>query len=150
MLNAINCSSRPSVTTVLEVLVGEFLEVLLAVSDGLGVAADQGGDLVQAAVPELGRLNGGVVAPVILTERPLEDLHGVLDIRGIGKANGHGFGPPTWGIWQIPYHRYKRSHFRKVDSASILSKWRRAGPNRQPPGCKPVAPVRRKPFQNRC
>ena len=80
---------------VLEVLVGELLEVLLAVSDGLGVAAEQGGDIVEAAMPELGRLDGGVAAPVVLAERPVEDLHGVLDIRGIGKGNGHGFGPPS-------------------------------------------------------
>ena len=106
---------------VLGVLVGELLEVLLAVSDGLGVAAEQGGDIVEAAMAELGRLDGGVAAPVVLAERAVEDLHGAFDIRRIGKGNGHGFGPPSQGIWHIPYHPYKQSRFREVNSASILN-----------------------------
>jgi hypothetical protein len=46
-------------------------------------------------MPEFGHLDGGVASPVVLAERPVEDLHGEFDIRRIGKGNGHGFGPPN-------------------------------------------------------
>jgi hypothetical protein len=81
-------------SNVLEVSVGELLEVLLAASDGLGIAAEQGGDIVEAAMPEFGGLDSGVTSPVVLAERAVEDLHSEFDIRGIGKGDGHGFGPP--------------------------------------------------------
>ena len=106
-------AARPSDSLVrgdvLGVLVGESLEILLAVSDGLGVAAEQGGDIVEAAMPELGRLDGGVAAAVVLAKGLVEDPHGEFDIRGIGEGDGHSFGPHKQGIWCIPYHRCKQN-----------------------------------------
>ena len=107
-------------SNVLEVSVGKLLEIFLAVSDGLGIAAEQGGEIVEAAMPEFGGLDGGVASPVVLAERPVEDLHGEFDIRRIGKGNGHGFGPPS-GNPVHPLSSYNQSRFREVDSAAILT-----------------------------
>ena len=60
----------------------------------LGSQPSKAGDVVEAAVAELGGLDGGVASPVVLPQRAVEDLHGVLDIRGIREAGGHGAGPP--------------------------------------------------------
>ena len=53
-------------------VIGQVSQVMLSLADGLGVTAEHGGDVFDASVPELGDLDGGVAASVLLGERVVE------------------------------------------------------------------------------
>jgi hypothetical protein len=76
---------------VLERLLLELLQVLLALADGLGVALKQARDVLQTAVVQAFGLNGSVAATVILAQGAVKDLHGLLDIGRIRERDRHGF-----------------------------------------------------------
>jgi hypothetical protein len=64
-------------------VLGEMLEVALPVQDGLGIDAQDLGDVLDPPVAELGRLNGGISSPIVLAQGPVEGPHGLLDVVGI-------------------------------------------------------------------
>src|SRR5205085_1932513 len=79
---------------VVGVLVREFLEVLLALADGLGVTTQDRADVLQAAVAQLGDLRRSVATAVVLAQRPIQGFHGLLNVGGIGEGDSHGISPP--------------------------------------------------------
>src|SRR3954453_14979941 len=69
---------------------GEIVEVALPLADGLGIEAQDLGEVLDPPVAELGRLDGGVPAAIVLAQGPGEGSHGLFDIAGVGGPGGGG------------------------------------------------------------
>src|SRR4029450_13968831 len=61
--------ARPFFTHPLTELVREVIQVLLTLADGLGIASQEGGDILDTPMPELGGLDGRIPPAVPLRER---------------------------------------------------------------------------------
>src|SRR4051794_35995551 len=70
--------------------VGELIEVLPALADRLGIAAQERGDILGAPMAEPGGLEGRIPPAVLLRERVMEHPHRVLDLGAVlhGWASG--------------------------------------------------------------
>jgi len=107
-------------------VVGQCGEVLLALPDGLGVAAQEVGDDLGAAVAELGRLDGDVASAVLLRERVVEHPHRALDLG----AERHGRRSGARGD-VASYDRRAKTPLREVVSSAILRFITSAKPERK-------------------
>src|SRR6266545_369121 len=58
-------------------------QFVLAVADGLGIAAQDGGDVVGTALSEFGGLEGGIAPSILLRERVVEGLHVAFELGAI-------------------------------------------------------------------
>ena len=58
-------------------------EVLLALADGLGIAAQEGGDIIGAPMTEFGGLDGRIPPAVLLRERVVGHPHRMLDLGAV-------------------------------------------------------------------
>src|SRR5271157_4683170 len=63
--------------------IGQRGQLVLAVADGLGIAAQDGGDGVGAAMSEFGGLEGGRAPSILLGERVVEGLHVAFDLGAV-------------------------------------------------------------------
>jgi len=71
-------------------------QVVEALSDRLGIAGQQAGDVFDAAASELGRFDGRIPATVLLGQPARPPLHHRFDIRRMGfHARLPKSGPPT-------------------------------------------------------
>lgn len=61
-------------------VVRQLSQVFLALAVGLGVAAQEGGDDLGAAVAKFNRLDGGVASAVLFRQRAVEQPHRVFDL----------------------------------------------------------------------
>ena len=51
--------------------------------NGLGIAAQEPGNLLDAAVPQFGGFDGGIATLILLAERVVQRPHGMFDFGGI-------------------------------------------------------------------
>ena len=63
--------------------VGEIREVALPLADGLGIDAQDRGDVLDPSVAEFGRFEGGVTSAIVLAQGVVEGSHGPLDVGRI-------------------------------------------------------------------
>ena len=52
-----------------------------AVANGLGITAEQGGNVLDAAMPELSCFDGGIAAAVLFPQRMIHGLDDSFDFR---------------------------------------------------------------------
>src|SRR4029079_7947028 len=92
-------SARPFLTDSFAEPVREMVEVLLTLMDGLGIAAQEGRDILDAAMPELGGLDGRISPAVLLRERVVEHPHRMLDLGAVRHEGRPWRGPvcPCYG-----------------------------------------------------
>src|SRR6516165_177104 len=76
------------------------LEVAAPLADGVGGDVEEPGDVLDAPMAELGGLDGGVAAAIMLAERPAEGLHRLFDLGRVGRHGDHpGQGPGEGETW---------------------------------------------------
>ena len=63
--------------------VRELIEVLLTLANRLGIAAQEGGNISDAAMAELRGLDGRIAPAILLRERIVEHSHRVLDLGAV-------------------------------------------------------------------
>lgn len=99
---------------------GEVLEVAPAAANGLGIDAQDLGDVLVAAVPQFGGLDGGIPPPIILAQGVVERPHGPFDVRGIRRHDGapardrDGERSPLYHRWPAGTRRLRRGPNRHV------------------------------------
>jgi hypothetical protein len=92
------------------------IQVVLALADGLGVAAQQAGDVRSPPVAELGGLDGRIPPAVLLRERVVEHPHRVLDLGAVCHE-----GSPWRGLDHLSHGYTIRTENREVIESAILN-----------------------------